>query len=270
MNFLDLIFPGDLYCISCGRPLPSGTEKGIALCEKCAGEIAWVSGRLCKKCGRPLAKENQREFCRDCGSAQRHVYGKAMACTVYSGKAAELVREMKYRGKAWYSGTVSSLMAARYFAEADQGTGELPFYDYIVSVPMSAAKKASRGYDQAELIAAGLAKRINVPYIRKVLKRVRDTDVMSSLSAGDRRKNLDDAFLVPYDMIQKPGGKSLLLADDVYTTGSSADACAKQLFAAGAKAVDVIVFGIGSDVRPAEDRPAVIESPGQLRAKGPT
>jgi len=198
------------------------------------------------------------------------MYGKAITCAVYTGRAAELVREMKYRGKAWYTDTIASFMAERYTAEADRETGELPSYDFIVSVPMSRAKKAARGYDQAELIAAALSKRIKIPYLKNVLTRVRDTDVMSSLSAGGRRMNLEDAFLVPYDMIHILAGKRLLLADDVYTTGSSVSACAKMLLASGSEAVDVIVFGTGTDVRPAEDRPAVVESPGQLRAKGPT
>jgi ComF family protein len=270
MNLLGLVFPKDLYCVSCGRPLPKNPGNGLALCEECLNEFPWVSGRLCNKCGRPLAEENQSVFCRECKKTGERYFRKAMACSVYSGKAAELVREMKYRGKAWYSDTISSLMAFRYFAEADPETGELPVYDFIVSVPMSAVKKAHRGYDQTELIAAGLSRKINVPYLKKVLRRVRDTDVMSSLSAYERRMNLDEAFLVPYDMIQIAEGKRILLADDVYTTGSSADACAKTLLASGAGSVDVIVFGIGADVRSAEDRTAVVESPGQLRAKGPT
>jgi len=270
MNLLNLIFPKDLYCVSCGRPLPSGTDIVIALCQRCAGEIEWVSGRLCNKCGRPLAEENRKDYCRDCVGAGLHVYGKAIACAVYTGKAAELVREMKYRGKAWYADTISSLMAHRYAIEADRETGELPYYDFIVSVPMSLAKKATRGYDQAELIASSLSEKIKVPYLKNALKRMRDTNVMSSLSEGERRMNLEGAFFVSYDMIKLLVGKRLLLADDVYTTGSSVDACSKTLLDIGAETVDVIVFGTGTDVRPTEDRPAVVESPGQLRAKGPT
>ena len=269
MNFLDLIFPKNIYCVSCGRPLPPGTEYRIALCERCAGEIDWVSGRLCLKCGKPLAIENRKDLCRDCREGS-HVFGKAYACAVYTGRAAELVREMKYRDKAWYADAISAIMAARYYSAADSETGELPYYDYLVSVPMAAKKKASRGYDQAELIAAGLSKRLCIRYMKKALVRVRDTEVMSSLSLYGRKGNLEKAFSVPYDMINKLAGKKLLIVDDVYTTGSSSDACAETLLAAGAASADLIVFGTGADVRRREDRPAVVESPGQLRAKGPT
>jgi ComF family protein len=184
--------------------------------------------------------------------------------------AAELVREMKYRGKDWYADTVAAIMAARYFALADSETGELPSYDYLLSVPMSSGKKAVRGYDQAELIAARLSRRIGVRVLKKTLTRTRDTDVMSGLSKDERRINLGGAFYVSCGMINTLAGKNLLLADDVYTTGSTVDACAEALLAAGADNVDVIVFATGADVRSAEGRPAVVESPGQLRAKGPT
>ena len=78
------------------------------------------------------------------------------------------------------------------------------------------------------------------------------------------------AFAVPRDMIYIIEGKSIMLVDDVYTTGSSAAACAEVLLAAGAGSVDVFVFATKSDARPTESRPAVVESPSQLRAKGPT
>ena len=270
MNILDIIFPRDLYCVSCGRPLPSQIDNSIALCKSCSDDIVWVSGRLCEICGRPLADENPKVLCRDCLAAETRSFGKVYACAVFAGKASELIREMKYRGKAWYADTISSLMAMRYIAIADPETGELPSFDYLVSVPMSASKKASRGYDQAELIAAGLSRRIGIPYLKKALIRSRETGVMSSLSANERKANLTGVFSASYDIIDTLKGRRLLLADDVYTTGSSADACAEALINAGAAGVDVIVFATGADALRTEDRPAVVESPSQLRAKGST
>ena len=269
MNFFNLIFPKDLYCISCGRPLPLLSEKGIALCERCVSEITWVSGRICKKCGRSLADENPKDICHNC-EKESHVFGRAFACVLYSSKAAELVRDMKYRNRTWYSDTLSAIMAEKYFSLVDSETGELPAYDFLVSVPMSLKKKASRGYDQAELITKKLSAKLNIKYLNKAIVRVKNTGVMSSLSLDERRANLAGAFSVPCDMINILAGKRILIADDVYTTGSSVNACAEALLSAGVKDVDVIVFGTGADVRRPEDRPAVVESPSQLRAKGPT
>jgi len=177
---------------------------------------------------------------------------------------------MKYREKSWYADTISALMAKKYFSLADPDTGELPHYDLIAAVPMSSTKRESRGYDQAALLARGLSRRIGVPYHTNALSRVRETDVMSSLSAGERRQNLAYAFSAGCDKIENAFAGTILLVDDVYTTGSSVSACAETLIMAGAGRVDVIVFAIGADVRRGEGRPAVVESPGQLRAKGPT
>jgi predicted amidophosphoribosyltransferase len=177
---------------------------------------------------------------------------------------------MKYRGKPYYAETLAAFMAARHLADADPGTGELPYYDFVAAAPMSAKKKAMRGFDQAALLARGFARRAGIPYAADALVRTHETDVMSSLSGDNRRQNLRGAFALGCDMIKTAAGKRFLLADDVYTTGSTADACAETLFDAGAAGVDVIVFATGADVRHAEDRPAVVESPSQLRAKGPT
>ena len=315
MHLLDLIFPKNLYCISCGRPLPvqgaqaaqgmnaargmnaaqgmdavqgaqaaqgmnaartAWAADSISLCECCSSEIGWIAGRSCAKCGRPLADENPMDFCRDCaGSAvpaghKARFFGRGYACALYSGRAAGLVRELKYRGRAWYADTLSASMAARYLSLADAGTGELPWYDCLVAVPVSAGRKAARGFNQAVLLAEGISRRTGIPLLKGALKRVRETGVMSSLTEEERRQNLRGAFVANCDMMKKIGGKRILLVDDVCTTGSTADACAEALLAAHAVSVDFIVFAIGADVRRTKGRPAVVESPGQLRAKGPT
>jgi len=154
---------------------------------------------------------------------------------------------MKYRDKAWYADTISRLMAERYISGADPETGELTHYDCLAAVPMTSKKKSARGYDQAALLAKGLARRIGVPYLPKALSRIRETEVMSSLSAEERRQNLKGVFSVRYDMIDHIAKRRILLVDDVYTTGSSVSACSEALIDAGAAAVDVIVFAIGAD-----------------------
>ena len=265
MNLLDLIFPRDLYCLSCGRPVPLRGKEGFALCESCAGEIQWIKGRVCEKCGRLLSPENPGKLCHDCGDAAEHIFGKAYACVLYGGRVSGIVRDMKYHSRPWYADTLSALMAARYFAAVDPETGELPCFDYILPVPMSVMKRAVRGYDQAALLAKGLSRRIGAPCLEGALRRMRDTNVMSGLSSGERRQNLEGAFLLSCDMIDIVVGKRLLLVDDVYTTGSTVDTCAGVLLGAGAASVDVFVFAIGADVRRlatarTEDRPAVAES----------
>ncbi|MCL1895570.1 MAG: hypothetical protein FWG03_03385 [Clostridiales bacterium] len=232
--------------------------------------MGWIQGRSCAKCGRPLADENPMDLCRDCAGAAERFFGRGYACALYGGRAARLIRELKYQGRAWYAETLCASMAARYLSLADKKTGELPWYDCLVAVPVSAGRKAARGFDQAVLLAKGLSQRTGIPLHTGALSRVRETGVMSSLTEEERRQNLRGAFVANCDMMKKIRGKRILLVDDVCTTGSTADACAKALLAAGAVCVDFIVFAIGADVRRTKGRPAVVESPGQLRAKGPT
>ena len=270
MNLLDLFFPKGIYCPSCERPLPPWSGEGAAFCKSCMDSITWVKGRICAKCGRALSGENHTDLCFDCQmSGERH-FGRGYACALYTGRAAEIVRSVKYQGNAWIAEAVAQVMAERYFSEADAETGEIPMYDGIVAVPMATGKKEIRGYDQAALLARWVSRRTTIPFLQGALTRTRETPVMSGLSQEERRQNLTGAFAASYDMMKQGIGKRLLLVDDVYTTGSSVDACAEKLLDAGAQTVDILVFAIGADVRRAEDRPAVVESPGQLRAKGPT
>jgi ComF family protein len=243
MYLLDWIYPNDIYCIACGRPLPAGTAA--ALCAQCTDEIHWAVTCLCEKCGKPLAENNRKAFCGDC-LRDEHRFRKGYACALYDGPAAEIIRDMKYRGKPSHAEAIAALLAARIKAAADPVTGELPAWDAVVPVPMYPGKKEKRGYNQAELLARGLAKRLGLPLLADTLRRTRETGVMSSLSLGERKQNLSDAFCVT-DAAGKLRGKTILLTDDVYTTGSTADACAEALFAAGCSQVDFIAFAIGAD-----------------------
>ena len=249
MKPVDWIFPQDLYCVSCGRPLPLTGDRGLALCESCAEGIQWITGRRCSKCGRPLSNENPFDLCRSCAGAQGQSFSKGYACALYENNAAELIRDMKYREKAWYASTLAALMAERYLSLVDPGTGELPRHDYITAVPMAAKKKSLRGYDQAALLARALSRLIGIPCLPGGLRRIRETDVMSGLSEEERRQNLARAFAVDCDMIDMITDTRILLVDDVMTTGSSVNACSDTLIESGAASVDFIVFAIGADVR---------------------
>ncbi|MDR1816126.1 MAG: hypothetical protein LBR00_05550, partial [Clostridiales Family XIII bacterium] len=192
---------------------------------------------------------NTKEFCRDCADAA-HAFRRGHACLRYTGRAAELVRGMKYRGESYVCEAAGDLMARRYFSLADPESGELPAWDAVVNAPMSARKRQLRGYDQAELIASAFARRVRLPHLRGALARTADTAVMSSLGREERLRNLTGTIACKAD---PGGGATILLIDDVYTTGATADTCAEALLDAGAAAVDVFVFAIGADGRRADE-----------------
>lgn len=241
-----LFFPDNIYCISCGNLIVD--EDDYSLCRKCIDDIRWCEGRLCEKCGRMLAPENPKEYCRDCQSIE-HIFEKGYACALYDEDVAEIIRGMKYKNNAHFAESISKLMESRFCAEADNNTGELPQYDLITCIPMNKNKKIIRGYDQAELIAINLAEKICIPYEKDLIQRVIDTPVMSNLGIEERNLNLKDAFVIKCDMINKIKNSKILIIDDVFTTGSTADACSAKLIDAGAKSVDLFVFAIGDDLR---------------------
>jgi ComF family protein len=179
-------------------------------------------------------------------------FDAGISCCDYSGRASDMVRAMKYRESSWIAGGIAEAMRDRW--EQLRGASMLPCPDVSLAthVPMSEQKKRRRGYDQAELIARRLARLAGVPYMADVLVRKRDTAVMSGLGAQGRRANMSGAFAVSaYARSLISGGElpveNVLLIDDVFTTGSSADACAAELKEAGAQTVTLFTFASGAD-----------------------
>jgi ComF family protein len=220
----------------------------MALCEACAEALRFPEGRVCVKCGKPLGTDSEADRCSDCESLD-HVFSQGFAATLYSGPAMALVRDMKYRDRPYYAPVITELMSERWRSLADQETGETPQFDILTNVPVSVKKRKYRGFDQAELVASALAEKIGIPFASGLLRRTRDTVVQSSLSIGERRANLKGAFSVAASAKDEAAGKRVLLVDDVYTTGSTIDACTEALLAAGAECAAVFAFAIGADLQ---------------------
>lgn len=113
-------------------------------------------------------------------------------------------------------------------------------YDIILPVPIHKKRKAKRGYNQSELIAKEIAKNINVEYSNKVLIKTIDTVPQSTLNQSKRMSNVLGIYKVINE--QKIDKKSILLIDDIFTTGSTVNECSKVLKQNGAKLVDVLTI----------------------------
>ncbi len=117
-------------------------------------------------------------------------------------------------------------------------------YDMIVPVPLHSERFNERGFNQAELFADGLSKRLGVPSVNDVLFRTRNTMHQMALTRNLRERNVSGAF---YAVESEVSGKKILLADDIYTAGATARACAKELLGKGAKEVSAVVIGTNFD-----------------------
>jgi ComF family protein len=166
-----------------------------------------------------------------CGACKNvdFVFATAQAPLRYEGVGKEIVHALKYRG---YTAVVEEL-AAPLLAEAVDEPGG---FDAVVPVPLHRARLRRRGFNQAALLARGLAGRINSP-VSDTLQVVRSTQDQVELSAAERRRNVAGAFSAG----ARVRGR-LLLVDDVFTIGATTSACAAALLEAGAAEVHAVTL----------------------------
>lgn len=192
--------------------LPAEPPRTCRSCEYLLPEDLVVSGAPCPQCRTPLAL--------------------IWAATLHLPPLAEAVHALKYEG-----GMELASLLARYLhaaAETDPWPGILARLDGIVPVPLHEERLAERGYNQSLLLADSFAKGTVIPVMGGALARVRSTQSQVGLQARDRVANVKEAFSAVPDFVL---GKTLLLVDDVSTTGSTMSECAAALRAAGAGGV---------------------------------
>ena len=222
-----VFFPDDYGCIVCGRRGLHRKEHGNAvLCDKCFATVKRVGDVVCTKCGRRIGSADSL-----CESCAKHDMRFDLAASVYcyEGAARTLVHRLKYSGAQWIADIGAKQMAEAYDEEA------MPA-DVITFVPMYPKKERQRGYNQARLLAEGFAKRRGKEAV-PLLERIRNTTPQSELDKDERMENIENAIGVAENMKENVEGKRVLVVDDILTTGSSLDECARALKEQGAAAV---------------------------------
>ncbi|HML36826.1 MAG TPA: ComF family protein [Bacillota bacterium] len=238
-GFLDLIYPSNIYCISCGNIIDD--SRPYSLCDSCVRTLKWANGRTCGRCGKILQAGYAPDLCTDCAGGE-HVFEKGFTCVEYGPEERSLIHQFKYKDKAYLGRKLAEIMYDRIQAEEEFAS------DLIIPVPMFLRKEKKRGYNQAAVLAASLARHMGVPYDGRLLIRRVETEAMSKLDALGRRENIREAFAVVQGKTGKLAGKTVLLVDDIYTTGSTADACTAALLASGADRVFVFTFASGANL----------------------
>ncbi len=233
---LDLVFPR--RCPVCDQPV---RPFGALICRECeAGleEKKLSSGKdaLCCRCGKPLA-DPLREFCHDCGT-RKHWFQRGCAVYRYHDISGTLYR-FKYGARREYAAFLGLEMAERLRQEFGENR-----IDLLIPVPVSRERYRKRGYNQAGLLAREISKRTGIPVREDILLRQSGTQPLRNISADGRRRNLKNAFIVS-DIDVK--SKLIMLVDDIFTTGATMDACARELLRAGAAGAVFVVSAIGED-----------------------
>jgi ComF family protein len=230
--FLHLIFPAP--CHTCGLPLDRG-RRG-PLCSRCWQGLERSPLDGCARCGQPLtAAGAERPLCGRCRTRpDAFVIARAPFLYRENGTVRAAVLLAKHAGQ-W------GLLRDLADALAREALGYMPLenWEALIPVPLHWRRRWRRGLNQADVLARAVGRRHGIPVVRRALVRTRPTPPQHG-GPEARRQNVQDAFRVRRP--DQVAGHRLLLIDDVFTTGATADACARALGAAGATAVGVLTL----------------------------
>ena len=245
-----LLFPA--RCPVCDEILePEEKEKGIH--SACKNKLYPILGAVCMHCGRPLGVdnpskveseyENTREYCYDCvskGYDRGSNIRQAKALYLYKGAVKTSMYRFKYSNKREYAAFFAKQAAGRY-GPWMRRMG----IDVIVPVPMYSIKQKKRGYNQAECFAKEISKCTAIPTNENLVCRTIDTAPQKGLGAQQRKNNLKNAFQSGKNVVQY---NCAMVVDDIYTTGSTAEAVAQELIKQGTHRVYLMTVCIGGDM----------------------
>lgn len=239
-------------CPVCDEILePEEVEKGIHFA--CERKLYPILGAVCMHCGRPFGDcnpkkreseyESVKEYCYDCvskGYDRKSDISQAKALYLYKGAIKTSMYRFKYSNKREYAAYFARQAVQKYGPWMKQVGVEA-----IVPVPMHRTKQRRRGYNQAESFAKELSRRTGIPVETKMVFRVLDTAPQKALNESQRKNNLKNAFQTGGNVVQY---KCVMVVDDIYTTGSTAEAVAAELRKQKPCRVYLMTVCIGGDM----------------------
>ena len=228
---LNLVFPKE--CVCCGKKL--SFRDRVYLCLDCYQRLVWINDPVCQVCGRPLpGLISVPETCADCRDDPPYFH-RLRSVWLLRESGHEWILSFKYRQSLFLAAP-----AVGWLKEAGDRFLRCSDYDGILSVPLHHRKARERGYNQSGLLASGLSRLTKIPLAKKALIRTRYTRTQTRLNREERCLNVKGAFKVGNK--KKVEGKSLLILDDVFTTGATLNECARVLKKAGARQVDALTL----------------------------
>lgn len=218
-------------CAGCGVVVAT---EGV-LCPTCWTEVSFLEEPLCVQCGYPFELDFGEPV--KCGAclARPPAFDRARAVFAYDAASKSMLLSFKHGDRTDLAPTLAVWMAR-------SGAALLADADVIAPVPLHPKRLWRRRYNQSGLLAQRLARSSGRPALVDLLQRTRDTPSQGGFSAKGRERNVAGAFAVRPARRPAIQGARVLLVDDVYTTGATAEACAKALKRAGASAVDLLAL----------------------------
>lgn len=226
-----------LYPEKCPVCFKIAMPKGSILHPECKQKLEFLKEPICRKCGRSL--EYDEEYCLECAEGTDRGWKEGRSIFPYHGVVEQALWQVKREGTEEFV----RFFGIQMYKKQRNFIGRMR-PECIVPVPLHPSKRRSRGFNQAELLAAALGQEAGLP-VRLLLKKTRKTREQKSLGRIERRKNLRNAFAVDLDEMGEKIPESVLLVDDVSTTGSTLTACAFALREHGVKQVGFLTVCAG-------------------------
>lgn len=231
--FLPILFPR--HCPVCGDLLPYGDM----VCKTCYNKLPFVRSPRCLRCGKPILDESE-EYCYDCKVFPKSFHG-GCSLLLYNQLTQPAMVDYKYHNRRVLTDFYTEELMDRY----------LPFFrvwkpEAVIPVPVHAAKKKKRGYNQAELLSGSIAELLGIRHYPNLLIRRINTLPQKQFTPQARLNNLQKAFAIhpaSRSMTKKPA--RILLVDDIYTTGATMEACTRVLHRFGIRQVYICTVCIG-------------------------
>lgn len=230
---LDAVFPPT--CVGCGR-------VGSLFCAHCAQAVAPTPPPLCPRCGRPQSHGNG--LCRLCRQDPHPPLRLVRAAALHASPLRAAIHALKYENHPELAEPLARYLIATAMQEPFASLMEQ--IHVVIPVPLHDERLATRGYNQSALLARNFAAHWGLPVEETWLRRIRATQSQVGLNATERRQNVSGAFQARGAV----AGKRILLVDDVFTTGSTLNACAAALRQAGA--ADMVALALATP-RPPQD-----------------
>ena len=228
-DLLDLIFPK--RCAVCDQVLMFGEKQ---ICQLCKTKLKYIGNQVCFRCGKPVKEEE--EYCYDC-RRKKHYFDQGRAVFSYEYIRLSLYR-FKYSGRKeyayFYAKNIHSELKDVYKIWRPQA---------LVPVPLHPKKQRKRGYNQAEEIARELSKMWKIPVMTDFVQRCKNTRPMKEIVGTERQNNLKKAFKLGTNDVKL---NTIIIVDDIYTTGSTIDAMAKICREAGVSRIYFVTVSIGN------------------------
>lgn len=203
--------------------------------NECIKKITCIEGSICMKCGKQL-DDNETEYCSDC-ARKNFVYKRGVAAFAYSDVMKKSMYAFKYNNRREYARFYAKMLCEKHGNTIKSWNARV-----LVPVPLHKSRQRKRGYNQAGVLAGQLSELLHIPVDSEMLVRGKKTAPQKTLSDRARVNNLENAFQIGKSGVRY---RSIILVDDIYTTGATINECASVLRTAGAEDVYFVTACIG-------------------------